>query len=446
MRGLSRTLKASLALLAIGFLALLAIVAMTFWLGNRAQLQFESTIQARDTRAAAVELRYALQTAESSQRGYLVSGNQIYLAPLATAKTLASRQLDALETHLKPLPESQPAFARLKQVIGDKFTEIDTTIALKRDRRDAQALNLFRTNRGKALMDEANVFLSSVIRSADERLTNGAAEQRENTTFLLFATIAAGALIVLAVAIGTTIVFSSVRDITKARDEVEQLNSTLEKRVEERTAELSRARDRAEVLVDEVNHRVANSLSIVAAMVSLQSRYSDSQATKDALDETEGRIFAISQLHKRLYTSKDARFVALDEYLAGLLEHLQTSLRDVGHHARLTQDLAPISMPTSKSVNLGVVATEWVTNAFKYAYPDAPGEVRVSLRQSTGGGAVELVVEDDGVGRDPDQAPKGTGLGTRLVNSMAGSMGAEVSYQSRRPGTTARLIIPNPAE
>jgi two-component sensor histidine kinase len=325
------------------------------------------------------------------------------------------------------------------------MAEMDTTIGLKRDRRDAEALALFRTNRGKALMDEANVFLSSVIRKADEVITTGAAEQRENTGFLVFATIAAGALIVLVVGIGTAIIFSSVRTITKARDEVAELNSTLEKRVEERTAELSRARDRAEVLVDEVNHRVANSLSIVAAMVSLQSKSSRDQATREVLEETQGRISAISQLHKRLYTSKDARFVALDEYLGGLLEHLQASLRGGGYRANLTQDLAPISMPTNKSINLGVVATEWVTNAFKYAYPDTPGEIRVRLRQAANGESIELVVEDDGIGRSSDSSPKGTGLGTRLVNSMAGSMGAKVSYETGQPGTKARLVIPNPA-
>jgi two-component sensor histidine kinase len=432
-------------LLAVGFLALLGIVAMTYWLGSRAQLQFESTIAARDTRTAAVELRYALQMAESSQRGYLVGGNQIYLAPYATAKALALREVDDLAAQLKSTPETQAAFTRLRQVITDKMAEMDTTIGLKRDRRDAEALALFRTNRGKALMDEANVFLSSVIRKADEVITTGAAEQRENTGFLVFATIAAGALIVLVVGIGTAIIFSSVRTITKARDEVAELNSTLEKRVEERTAELSRARDRAEVLVDEVNHRVANSLSIVAAMVSLQSKSSRDQATREVLEETQGRISAISQLHKRLYTSKDARFVALDEYLGGLLEHLQASLRGGGYRANLTQDLAPISMPTNKSINLGVVATEWVTNAFKYAYPDTPGEIRVRLRQAANGESIELVVEDDGIGRSSDSSPKGTGLGTRLVNSMAGSMGAKVSYETGQPGTKARLVIPNPA-
>src|SRR4051794_36210793 len=76
----------TLIFLAIGFLALLAIVGMNFWLGMRAQTYFDQAIAARDTRAAAIDLKSAVQTAESSQRGFMVGGNEIYLAPYNTAK------------------------------------------------------------------------------------------------------------------------------------------------------------------------------------------------------------------------------------------------------------------------------------------------------------------------------------------------------------------------
>jgi two-component sensor histidine kinase len=87
-----------------------------------------------------------------------------------------------------------------------------------------------------------------------------------------------------------------------------------------------------------------------------------------------------------------------------------------------------------------VVVTEWVTNAFKYAYPGRGGEVRVRLKRLSEGRA-ELAVEDDGVGRD-DSVAKGTGLGTRIVRAMAQTMGAEIQYLARAPGTAARLIFP----
>ena len=213
----------------------------------------------------------------------------------------------------------------------------------------------------------------------------------------------------------------------------------------ERTADLGRALDRAEVLLAEVNHRVANSLMMVASLVRLQANAVQNQAAKDALAETEARIYAISDVHKRLYSSGDVRLVALDEYLSGLLNQLQSSMQSEGHGASLDYHLEPLKLATDSSINLGVVVTEWVTNAFKYAYPDRRGEVRVNLKRLPDGRG-ELLVEDDGIGRSGDGLAKGTGLGTRLVKAMAGNVGGEIQYFGRQPGTSARLTFPVPAE
>ena len=83
----------------------------------------------------------------------------------------------------------------------------------------------------------------------------------------------------------------------------------------------------------------------------------------------------------------------------------------------------------------------WVTNAVKYAYGGRKGEIRIRLK-SRNDGRGELIVEDDGVGRGPQAVVKGTGLGTRIVATMASSMQAEVDYLVRQPGTAARLVFP----
>jgi CHASE3 domain sensor protein len=106
-------IQSTVGLLAIGFLTLFCIVGMTIWLGERARIYFDEVIQARTARGSAVELRDAIRTAESSQRGYLYTGNEIYLAPYDSAKTAARGQLEALITILAPDQFSAPMLRRL---------------------------------------------------------------------------------------------------------------------------------------------------------------------------------------------------------------------------------------------------------------------------------------------------------------------------------------------
>jgi CHASE3 domain sensor protein len=155
------------AFLLIGFVALMTIVAMNFWLGERAQSYFEEAIEARDTRVAAVELRNAMQTAEASQRGFIITRNEIYLAPYQSAKFRRQRQLSALKALLLSNSGSDATLERLTAILAAKFEDLDRTITLKRTQRDEETLAAFRTNSGKALTDEANVFFSGIIGAAD---------------------------------------------------------------------------------------------------------------------------------------------------------------------------------------------------------------------------------------------------------------------------------------
>lgn len=432
--------RTTTAFLLVGFAALMAIVAMNFWLGERAQSYFDEAIAARDTRQAVVDLRNALQTAESSQRGFVITGNEIYLAPYRSAKTQAQRNLAALQTLLPSYPNSKVALQRLSAILAAKFAEFDRTIELKRDHRDEEVLAIFRSNSGKALTDESNVFVSGIIVRADERLTSGVAEQRANSGWLRLVS-AIGALVILVVVGSAAVgIVRYTKELRRTRDQVNALNSDLERRVAIRTADLAQARDRAEVLLSEVNHRVANSLALVSSLVNLQSKALADQAAKDALAETQERIVAISLVHRRLYGSSDVRSVALNEYLSVLLDHLRTSLRGGGHGVTLSFDIQPVMLETDASINLGVVVTELVTNAFKYAYPNGVGEIRVHLKKLPDEQA-ELVVQDDGVGRQPGAPPKGTGVGSRIVNAMCASLGAQIDYRSLRPGTAAHLVF-----
>jgi two-component sensor histidine kinase len=427
--------------LTVGFLALIVIVGTTIWLVERGNSLLEQSAMQRSIRIAAEELRDHLRTEESSERGFLLTGNQIYLAPYDTAKAQAMRELDELTRLIAPDAPNRAMLPRLAEAVAEKIAEMDSCIALKSAGRDAEAMSLVQQNRGKALMDEINVFLYNAILIADEDSARSSAEQQRNTSLLRWRSAAAAVVIILVVCVVVFSVYRNAQELRLARDEVKAINLSLEERVKTRTADLAMARERAEVLLAEVNHRVANSLQLVGVLVRMQVRSVTDTAAKNALLETQSRINAISLIHKCLYTSGDVTNVALNEYLGAMLSNFETAMKTEGHTAILKYDLEAISLRTDASVNLGVAVQELVTNAFKYAYPeDKPGEVRVRLKRLEDGKA-ELTVEDDGVGIGPNAKSAGTGLGSKIINSMATALRTQVEYINRAPGTAARLVF-----
>lgn len=203
------------------------------------------------------------------------------------------------------------------------------------------------------------------------------------------------------------------------------------------------ARDRAELLLREVNHRVANSLGLVAAMVRMQASLLTDEEAKSALQETQARISAVAGVHRHLYSSDKVGEVEIAGYLRQLLDELQTSLSGAGSSHRITATLEPLVMKTDLAVALGVVVGELVTNAFKYAYPDAVGgEIRVSSMITAE--RVEVSVEDDGVGWFGEGPIKGTGLGSKIVTAMSRTLDATLEWRRREAGTCVVLVFPIP--
>ena len=437
----------TLALLVVGFVALAAIIGATIWLGERARQYSHDLFEVRDVKSSAVDLRAALQTAESSQRGYLYTGNEVYLSPYDLAKARAVAAAAGLPASLASYPDLAGAVGELSRAIGEKVVEMNELIRLKREGRDADALERVRTNRGKLLMDEINMLLTGVTLAADDRLAQLVKEQEDNALWLRLVSFVGGAVILGAALLAIFAIATHTRDLNAARRALASSNERLEHRVASRTSELAvaneemkSARDRAETLLAEVNHRVANSLALVASLISIQMRSLPSGSAKSVLEETRGRVQAIAQAHKRLYDGKNVQEVALDEYLTALLDEFKATAEGNGG-VTLKYDLEPLHLPTDSAINLGVVVSEWALNAFKYAYPDGTGEVRIALRRD-GQDAGLLSVEDDGVGREELAQPKGTGVGTRIANAMATNMRATIEYVSKSPGTLARLRFP----
>jgi two-component sensor histidine kinase len=203
--------------------------------------------------------------------------------------------------------------------------------------------------------------------------------------------------------------------------------------------EIRRAKEHAEMMLKEVNHRVANSLALVSAMAQMQAHAVSDHGARLALQEMQARVSAIAGVHRRLYTSPDVRFVEMDSYVRSLVQDINAAMNtpERQHLIRVEVD-AGIAIPTDQAVSIGVLITELITNAHKYAYADdEAGEIRVTFQQREG--KLRLQVEDDGVGWVEGSEPKGTGLGSRIIKAMAGNLGSAIVYDPGHAGT--RVIV-----
>jgi two-component sensor histidine kinase len=194
------------------------------------------------------------------------------------------------------------------------------------------------------------------------------------------------------------------------------------------------------MLMQELTHRVKNSLQSIAAMVFIEARSHKSGEGKAALERVSRRIDALGQLYSKLSKSDTVEAVDAATYLDELCRDLVASVQG-GTSIVLKTDIESELLPTDQAIPMGLIVNELVTNALKYAFPsETKGTVMVTLKRVPG--QLRLTVVDDGKGVDPRRAD--SGLGGRLVEGFAQQLGGQVERESGSQGTTVRLILPSP--
>ena len=231
--------------------------------------------------------------------------------------------------------------------------------------------------------------------------------------------------------------FLSYLDITRrydAEESLRTLTSELEERVAARTGELEAANKRLsalvaerEMLLVEVNHRAKNSLAIAASLLAIQGRRQPDPAVRALFEEAQERLNAMARVHDLLSKSEKAQQVDVSVYVGDLCEALRP-ITENDDRIRLEAKMEDaILVDADTAVPLGIVLTELITNAVKYAFP-APrsGTILVQARRSQPGW-MELVVRDDGIGMS---SLREGSLGYGLVRSLVQQIRGEIDVRS----------------
>ena len=204
----------------------------------------------------------------------------------------------------------------------------------------------------------------------------------------------------------------------------------------ERTEELLRQK---RVLLQEMEHRVANSLSIIASILLLKARAVTSEETRQHLREAHQRVMSVAEVQLHLHASSGIERIDVGTYLTKLCGALATSM--IGEQpitVKVTTDEGTVD--SSEAVSLGLIVTELVINAIKYAFPKDKVGAQILVTYEVNGSDWKLMVSDNGVGKVPGSGPLApAGLGTTIVNALAKQLDARVEVAGGDSGLSVSV-------
>lgn len=198
------------------------------------------------------------------------------------------------------------------------------------------------------------------------------------------------------------------------------------------------------ILLQELSHRIKNTLSLTGSLISLAGSRAVNAQDAELFEESKARVHAMALLYDMLLSSGSASAVAIAPYIRALCDRIRAAFVPASGGGELdlrfeSQD-SGVELDSSKAVALGLILNEALMNAFKYAArPGRPLSVRVSLRE--GDDRLELSITDDGPGL-PNGVEKGDGLGLRLIRELVAQLKGELRIESSDGGLSLALDLP----
>ena len=401
------------------FLAFAALGGAFLWYDDSAS----SVTHTHHVRTAAGDLLQHLTEAEAAERGYVVTGDRHFSAEVTAAKLAARADLDAIEGLTRDNPDQQARAEALRRAMELRLAFGDRVVAARAVGAPVAAIRFIRQGQGVAAMAEVRRQVAEFDRVEHELEVKRTARTSTIRALILVA------LATFAAALAALFA-RAVRDIHLDREAEAEVGQRLRQLLADRS-----------LLLDEVNHRVKNSLQQIASVVRLQSKAVAHPDAREALEKTLDRIMAVGRVHEQLYKAggEVGQFDA-GAYAQALARELVESMaRD---DVVLETDVSPVWLDVAQAVPLALILNELITNALKYGCPvGRPSRIRVAF--GTEGATYRLRVADEGPGLAAHALPeRPKSLGMRAIQALVRQLEGEFIVEQPQTGAAFVVVFP----
>ncbi|MGE4251889.1 MAG: sensor histidine kinase [Parvibaculaceae bacterium] len=429
--------------LLLGLGLLLLVAALSTYLSWDSSYRNALARGANEIRVASLELLNAVQSEEIAAREFLVAGDDAALA----AHDRSEESLRGKLANLLALTDRAGRHVATVKLIGDQIEARSSRFKdVVDDRRSSgldAAFNEEFHSVSEASLDEIVGFLRQIANAEMINLVQSRSDSEAGrwwlmvgsvTSFVLSGLLCAGALFLLRRRV----------NLLKASERVlSAFNAQLEMSVRQRTHELEaakgeiqREKDRAETLLADLNHRVGNSLQIVSSLLGMHGARIKSQEARDVLESVRGCVYAIASAQRRVRLTGANDLVDVRPFLESLIQDLRSAL--IGNdHVTIDLKADEVVTPSHDAVSIGVIVTEAINNAIKYAGGDAaPLSIAVMVEGDASKKLLRVTVEDDGAGYD--EAASSAGFGSQITEALTMSLRAQLRRSYVQPAGPRR--------
>lgn len=212
--------------------------------------------------------------------------------------------------------------------------------------------------------------------------------------------------------------------------------------IEEKNRIIEQSLEEKEMLIREVHHRVKNNLEIISSLIELQTvGMSNDDVLLETIKNWQSRIDSIALIHNNLYKTEDLSSVPLQSYLEKLSSNI-ASIYEGKHPIKTEIQASSLRANIDRSIPIGLIVNELISNAYKHAFPKRAGRIKVTLARITDH-QIELKIWDDGIGLPDDFHFEETeSLGLKLVKILVRQIKGQLVYQNNI-GAEFKIIFPN---